>query len=166
MFIYPQHAPAGGPLGRPRFQAHLVLETTSHFRLIVHWKRALVSGSSCIGQFCSLNCSSRRAILKDEEDRKEKVPEGQEIRRARHEPACASPDPNADGGTGTGRSCRPKPIRDFPRDGRMGAPWWQTWRGGTGGIHDIRTPTRNCAESCAQAMGQHGQRRKSENVKS
>src|SRR5580704_4645887 len=51
MFIYPQHAPAGGPPGRPRFQAHLVLETNSHFRLIDHWKRTLVSGSSCIGQF-------------------------------------------------------------------------------------------------------------------
>jgi hypothetical protein len=40
MFIYPQHAPASGPMGRPGFQAHLVLETNSHFRLIVHWKRA------------------------------------------------------------------------------------------------------------------------------
>jgi len=33
------------------FQAHLVLETNCHFRLIDHWKRTVVSGSSCIGQF-------------------------------------------------------------------------------------------------------------------
>jgi hypothetical protein len=51
MFIYPQHVPAGGILAHPSFQAHLVLETNLHFRLIVHWKRTLVSGSSCIGQF-------------------------------------------------------------------------------------------------------------------
>ena len=54
MFVYPQHAPAGGPPARPRFQAHLVLETTFHFRLIVDWKRTIVSGSSCIGQFSYL----------------------------------------------------------------------------------------------------------------
>src|SRR5580700_3455794 len=51
MFIYPQHEAAGGPLGHPRFQAHLVLETNSDFRLIDHWKPTLVSGSSSIGQF-------------------------------------------------------------------------------------------------------------------
>jgi hypothetical protein len=37
MFIYPQHAPAGGPPG-PRV-----------FRLILYWKRLLLSGSSSIG---------------------------------------------------------------------------------------------------------------------
>jgi hypothetical protein len=51
MFIYPQHALASSAFARWSFQAHLVLETNSHFRLIVHWKRTLVSGSSCIGQF-------------------------------------------------------------------------------------------------------------------
>jgi hypothetical protein len=49
MFIYPQHAPAGGLPAHYSFQAHPVLETNSHFRLIIHWKRTFVSGSSCIG---------------------------------------------------------------------------------------------------------------------
>jgi hypothetical protein len=67
MFIYPQHAPAGGFPGRPRFQAHLVLETNSHFRLIDHWKRTLASGSSCIGQFWALNLVQEWATIHREE---------------------------------------------------------------------------------------------------
>src|ERR1035438_1860279 len=34
-------------------QAHLALETISHFRLIPHWKRPPCPGSSRIGQFCN-----------------------------------------------------------------------------------------------------------------
>jgi hypothetical protein len=51
MFIYPQHAPAAGSLAHRSLQAHLVLETNPHFRLIVDWKCTFASGSSCIGQF-------------------------------------------------------------------------------------------------------------------
>src|ERR1039457_823771 len=43
MFIYPQHAPAAGSLAHRSLQAHLVLETNPHFRLIVDWKCTFAS---------------------------------------------------------------------------------------------------------------------------
>lgn len=36
--IYPQHSTSGGLHFQEHFQAHLVLKTNPHFRLIVHWK--------------------------------------------------------------------------------------------------------------------------------
>src|SRR5450759_576506 len=44
------HSPAASNTSGPVFQAHLALESNTHFRLISHWKRTPVSGSFRIGQ--------------------------------------------------------------------------------------------------------------------
>src|SRR5713101_1009858 len=53
------HSPAACLFSPSPVQAHPALESNVVFRLIHHWKRHLVSGSSCIGQFCRLTGRER-----------------------------------------------------------------------------------------------------------